>query len=168
MKRLSLAAAGFVVAISAGLAQEPAAPSPLTGSMTVDGLACPFCAFGLKKRLDEVAFLEDARIRVDAGRVDFEVKPGARPDVAALREAVRRAGFTPRDVVLAAHGEVRESGRLLDVGGGVTLLLDPGDHARELAELPPKAMVHVEGPAEPVEGAIRVRVEILRVQEGAP
>lgn len=38
--------------------------------LEVDGMSCPFCAYGLEKRLREIEAIEDLVIRVSDGLVD--------------------------------------------------------------------------------------------------
>jgi len=76
-------------------AQEMGAPSV---TIHVDGLSCPFCAYGLEKHLKKVAGVEGVTINMKSGTAIVRLKPGLRVDDAALREAVKKAGFTPRKI----------------------------------------------------------------------
>ncbi len=62
----------------------------------VDGLACPFCAYGVEKQLSRVSGVREVETDVAKGVVVLRVEPGASLDEDAVRDAVRRAGFTPR------------------------------------------------------------------------
>lgn len=66
--------------------------------MKVEGMSCPFCAYGLEKRLRELPAVEELLIRVSDGVVQIRVKEGQQVDDEALRKAVERAGFTPAEI----------------------------------------------------------------------
>jgi len=71
----------------------------------VKGLACPFCAYGLEKRIKETG-AEKVKIYVDKGQAQATY-PEKRPlDLDALKEAVRKGGFTPGAVELQALGSL--------------------------------------------------------------
>lgn len=77
-------------------------------TIKVDGLACPFCAYGLQKELKRVPGVADAKVYVDGGRVDLTVKNGQSVDFDAIEEAVKKGGYTPRDIWLEATGRVEQ------------------------------------------------------------
>ena len=58
--------------------QEVLAPSEvLTGAsvrLKVDGMVCPFCAYGLEKRLEEIASIDAVLIRISDGLVQIRTK----------------------------------------------------------------------------------------------
>jgi len=60
----------------------------------VDGLACPFCAYGIEKNLSKVAGVVSVRTDVSAGRVIVVMAAGRTLGRAAAERAVRDAGFT--------------------------------------------------------------------------
>lgn len=64
----------------------------------VDGASCPFCAFGLEKRLSRLAGVATVRIEMKAGEAIITLNKGARISEQALRQAVEEAGFTPREI----------------------------------------------------------------------
>ncbi len=73
----------------------------------VKGLACPFCAYGLEKRLKETG-AERVKIYVDKGLAEA-VYPEKRPlDVDGLKEAVKKGGFTPGAIEVRARGSLSE------------------------------------------------------------
>lgn len=73
-------------------AQEAAARYTLR----VDGLACPFCAYGIEKQLMAVDGVNVVEIDIAAGAVRIIMRPGATLDEAAAAKAVTAAGFTMR------------------------------------------------------------------------
>ncbi len=69
-----------------------------SATIQVDGLSCPFCAYGLEKHLKKVKGVEDVEINMKSGKATVAFKSGAQVDDAALSEAVTKAGFTARGI----------------------------------------------------------------------
>lgn len=67
-------------------------------TMKVDGLSCPFCAYGLEKRILEIEAVDAVLIRVSDGLVQIRAKENMRVEDEALRQVVDRAGFTLREI----------------------------------------------------------------------
>lgn len=67
-------------------------------TLRVDGMSCPFCAYGLEKRLREIEAVDDLIIRVSDGLVQIRVKEGRALTDEVLRDAVSRAGFSLREI----------------------------------------------------------------------
>lgn len=65
----------------------------------VDGASCPFCAFGLEKRLRQIEGVVGVQIEMKEGKAIVSVKKGATISEQALREAIADAGFTPREIL---------------------------------------------------------------------
>ena len=107
---IALTTAGAVVALSGAVeaqAQEQTGPETVapdslfpgaTIMLRVDGMSCPFCAYGLERRLQKVAAIDSVLIRVGDGLVQIRVKDGAELTDETLHEAVRRAGFSLREI----------------------------------------------------------------------
>lgn len=64
--------------------------------LRVDGLACPFCAFGVEKQLKAVKGVEKVDVDIKTGTVIVTVVEGAVFDEATAKKAVTDAGFTLR------------------------------------------------------------------------
>ena len=101
-------------------------------SLRVDGLACPFCAYGLEKK---VAKLEGYTantytVKINEGVVSFDWRRDKPLDLKAVETAVDKAGFTLRGVTgrFAGTLEKREDQYLLR-------LLAPFDQRFVLQEL---------------------------------
>lgn len=67
-------------------------------SLYVDGLACPFCAYGIEKELTSLDGVEKVEVDINKGVVVVTAAEGARIPEASLRQAVDNAGFTLRKV----------------------------------------------------------------------
>ena len=60
----------------------------------VDGMSCPFCAYGLEKKLRKMKGVESVEIDLDKGEAVVIVKAGTTIKEESLRKAVKEAGFT--------------------------------------------------------------------------
>lgn len=87
-------------------------PAPQTGmqelGLRVDGLSCPFCAYGIEKKLKKVNHIASLEIQMEEGLVVIQPEPGTSVDLAALAKAVTEGGFTPRTVTVKARGSLSE------------------------------------------------------------
>ncbi len=75
----------------------------------VDGMACPFCAHNIEKRMKtlegvdaETAFT----VSVEKGLAELAWKQDVQFDPDAVRDQIRRAGFTPAAILITAVGTV--------------------------------------------------------------
>ncbi len=64
----------------------------------VDGLSCPFCAYGLEKKLTKIDGVEKLEIDIKNGLAVFTVAQGKTVSEEALKKSVKEAGFTPREI----------------------------------------------------------------------
>ncbi len=62
----------------------------------VDGLACPFCAYGVEKKVGGLPGVEKVDIDIDEGLVAVTLAEGATLDEASAKQAVDEAGFSLR------------------------------------------------------------------------
>ncbi len=62
--------------------------------ISVDGMSCPFCAYGLEKKLKKVRGIESVTIDLNEGEAVVIAKSGATIKEESLRKAVKEAGFT--------------------------------------------------------------------------
>jgi mercuric ion binding protein len=66
-------------------------------SLHVDGLACPFCAYGIEKQLSRIEGIESIDIEIESGEVMLSMNGNAALDEPTARKAVEAAGFSLRD-----------------------------------------------------------------------
>ena len=85
-----------MTAAVAWLAGNPAFAE--TYKLRVDGLACPFCAYGIEKQLDKLPGVINLKTDIKSGTVTVKTSKGKKIATARLRAAVKRAGFTLRSV----------------------------------------------------------------------
>lgn len=67
---------------------------PRTYRIEVAGLACPFCAYGLEKRLKKVDGVKKIETDIGTGTVTVEMAEGKTLGKEQARKAVKKAGFT--------------------------------------------------------------------------
>ena len=65
-------------------------------SLQVDGLACPFCAYGIEKKLSAIDGVEKIDVDIKEGQVIVTLADGASLSEDRARQAVKDAGFTLR------------------------------------------------------------------------
>ena len=67
-------------------------------SLRVDGLSCPFCAYGIEKKLIHTEGVESVTVDLEKGLVIVNVQEGVVLTEAQLKQLVEDAGFTPRSM----------------------------------------------------------------------
>lgn len=94
---LAAIALGGPIAASAG---EPApAPAAQAAGSTdaieveVKGMACPFCAYGIEKKLRAIPGARRAKVDLEGGRARFEAPAGSVTEQ-QVKQAIKDAGFT--------------------------------------------------------------------------
>ena len=65
-------------------------------ALEVDGLACPFCAYGIEKNLNRLDGVARVETDVASGRVIVEMDDQKILNEAKAREAIEDSGFTLR------------------------------------------------------------------------
>lgn len=88
-------------------------------TLQVDGLACPFCAYGLEKKMTPINSVQSYDVDMGEGKVYLGLEKDAKLDLEAFRKAVKEAGFTLRDVYVRAKGTIEKA------GAGYALVLGP-------------------------------------------
>lgn len=89
-KRVAIAAAAFYL-ISGAVNAE-------TYTLRVDGLACPFCAYGIEKQLGKLPGVNTLKTNIKSGTVTVKTSKGKKLTKAQMSGAVKRAGFSLRSV----------------------------------------------------------------------
>jgi copper chaperone CopZ len=75
-----------------------AAGNSQTILIEVKGLSCPFCSYGLEKKLKALNGVEGVEIHMRKGIAEIQVKQGVAVSDAAINEAVKDAGFDPGSI----------------------------------------------------------------------
>lgn len=118
---------------------QPAFAQITDVEMQVDGMTCPFCVYGIEKKLEALEEVEDAGANLKTGTVDINLKENEPIDLARLEEAVLESGFTPGRINVKATGELtgyelegKEYPALKVTGSNQVLLLTTTpDHEKE-------------------------------------
>ncbi len=76
-------------------------------TVTVDGMACPFCAYGVEKKLKRVDGVGSITINIKEGTAVLEAKEGKSINVSQVPKAIKDSGFTPRTIKIAATGYIK-------------------------------------------------------------
>lgn len=85
---------------------QPAFAEVSRVEMQVNGMTCPFCVYGIEKKLKGVEGVEDAKANLRTGIVDIKLKKDEPIDIKKLNEAVRESGFTPGRIKIKATGQL--------------------------------------------------------------
>ncbi len=101
--RRSLLGVLLLLGFLAGPVQAQETKSVYT--LQADGLACPFCAYGIEKQLSAIAGVESVETDIKSGTVTVTMQDDAMLDEATAREAVDAAGFTMRGFKHQGKGE---------------------------------------------------------------
>ena len=75
----------------------------------VDGLACPFCAYGLEKKLDALDPIYSLEVQVEESRILVTFREEARVSEEELRQAVEDAGFSARKIEFSEEEPSRQA-----------------------------------------------------------
>ena len=98
----------------------PAWPQVESATVAVDGLACPFCAYGVEKRLKKVGGVESVRVSFRDNEATLSAKNNESVAVAEIPRAIEKAGFTAGAIEISVVGQLIgdvTDGWLLEVAG---------------------------------------------------
>jgi mercuric ion binding protein len=86
----------------------------------VDGLGCPFCAYGLEKKFKEFKGIKGVQIDIETGDFSFQYPSEKSLSLTAVVQQVEKAGYTPmKTVITRANGLVETDAPLAAVDQGV-------------------------------------------------
>lgn len=76
-------------------------------SVRVEGLGCPFCAYGLEKKFKDVKGIKDLKIEIKSGIMTFNAPSANNMPLAEVDTRVSKAGYTAKEMsVKRANGKV--------------------------------------------------------------
>ncbi len=79
-------------------------------TVQVNGLGCPFCAYGLEKKFKELDGMKKSSIDMETGIFTFEFPSERKLSIFQVQEQVEKAGYTPVQVEInRSNGEVERS-----------------------------------------------------------
>ena len=117
-------------------------------AVKVDGLSCPFCAYGLEKKLKKVEGVEKLEIKVNKGTATITVKEGKTLSIEGVKKAVKDGGFTPREISITVTGRLTER-------DGRTVLTIPDSEQVFLVE-PNEQLLKIKEALQGVEKTVRL------------
>lgn len=102
MKNTVLAALASVIMFSASALAGP----PAKVIIHVKGISCPFCAYGLEKKLKGLEGVTDFSMDLEGGKAEVFFSDRDLIKMEKIENAVRDSGFTPGKIeVKEAQGE---------------------------------------------------------------
>lgn len=72
----------------------------------IDGLSCPFCVFGLKQQMKKLEAIDRLNISLKNSLARITLKEGSSLNIEDLKNAVKDAGFSVREIRISAGGEI--------------------------------------------------------------
>lgn len=66
--------------------------------MRVDGLACPYCAYGIEKKLKKIEGVNEIEVDLDKGLVTVNAREGVELTESQMVQLFKDAGFTYRSM----------------------------------------------------------------------
>jgi len=76
----------------------------------VDGLGCPFCAYGLEKKFKEFKGIKDVKIEMETGQFNFSYPADKKLSLEDVENQVDKAGYTAVTTkIVRADGDIEES-----------------------------------------------------------
>jgi len=135
-------------------------------TLRVDGLACPFCAYGVEKKLKKLKGYRSLDVLMNEGKIVIGWKSDEPVDLPGLNNAIKEAGFTLRSVKATLVGVVEND------KGRYSLVLPAMLHQRfylyESEKFSPGAQSHQqnERQAETLSAPLRKRLDDLSAESG--
>jgi mercuric ion binding protein len=80
-------------------------------SVAVDGMSCPFCAFGVEKKLKKVDGVDSVAVDLKSGKATLTATEGRTIQVNQVHRAVKSSGFTPGKILVTAVGTLSADGQ---------------------------------------------------------
>lgn len=123
--RLFLALAAVAVAVAV-LLVPPAQAQVHEATVAVAGMSCPFCAFGVEKKLRTVPGAGSVQVDLEKGVATVRAVAGGSIEVPRIPAAVKASGFTPGTIEIVAFGTIHLDGQrgfVLQLPGGKESLL---------------------------------------------
>lgn len=102
-----IASLAFAAALAFGIGAPAAVAAPQTTANTVratvyrlkvNGLACPYCAYGIEKTFQKTGKIAHIGVQIAKGFVVLHMKPGQTFTHKRLKQLVANAGFTLKGV----------------------------------------------------------------------
>ena len=100
---------GLIVPALAAQQQAAAADQDLRQiGVTILGMSCPFCAYGVEQKLKKLDGVEDLKVVLETGLATLTLEEGADISNELLQETVKDAGFEVAKIVRSFESEYPE------------------------------------------------------------
>ena len=104
-------------------------------TIMIKGMACPFCAYGVEKKLKSVKGVKDIDIDIQKGMARLTAEEGQSIEISQVPGAIEDSGFTPDRITATVTGRIErneEGNLILKSGEGQRTFYLTGD--RKLLE----------------------------------
>ncbi len=123
-----LLALGIIIFLTGSVLPRAAHSRILEVTISVEGLACPFCAYGIEKKLKRVEGVRSIDIEMERGIVVLVAEKNRSVDIGGVPGAVRDSGFSLGRMKVRVTGIARlDGGKFLLQYGGPDELFFVGD-----------------------------------------
>lgn len=95
---VGMLAIGSLPVLAANAQNARNATSEPDVTLEVDGLACPFCAYGIEKKLMALEGVDAIEVHIEEGTIEMMLADETLPTEEQIRDAVADAGFTVRSI----------------------------------------------------------------------
>lgn len=85
-----------------GAEAEPKAAKQQVLEISVKGMTCPFCVYGIEKKLSKLPGVAKVQVSLEAKKVRVVMQTGHAPDEASVRQVIIDSGFTPGEATVHA------------------------------------------------------------------
>ncbi len=118
----------IIIFLTGTFLPRPAHSRILEVTVTVEGLACPFCAYGIEKKLKRVEGVSSIDVQMEKGIVIITGKNDRSVNFGQVPEAVKDSGFSLKQMKVRVTGiALRDGEKFLLQYGGPDELLTVGD-----------------------------------------
>ena len=105
---IAIAIVSFFFGINDSTHAQPKSMDEFT--VQVDGLGCPFCAYGLEKKFKELKGISKVTIEMETGIMNFAYPAVKALTIEQVEKQVEKAGYTPVNVsIKRADGRIENS-----------------------------------------------------------
>lgn len=111
MKTMISICMSFLLMSTVAFAQKPMDAF----EVQVDGLGCPFCAYGLEKKFKEFKGIKEVKIDIETGDFSFAYPAEKALSLAAVVSQVEKAGYSPMKTVITRANGLVETDAPLEV-----------------------------------------------------
>lgn len=101
----------FGALVSAILVSPPLFAQVDSYEIGVNGMACPFCAYGIEKKLSNLEGTDSLDIHIKKGTIDLNVADDKQVTPDQIQKAVKNAGFDIRSLIVRGTAKIRTDNR---------------------------------------------------------